>query len=142
MIKCFICVVVLLLMIWTLMLYFANIKLISDIKSFNNFKKRHCDEFTIVTLCGSTRFKKEFEEIQRDLTLKGYLVISVGCFDFNGTISKDSEKTKKMLDKMHKRKIDLADVVVIVNKDNYIGESTKSEIKYAKEHYKTVVYYY
>lgn len=142
MINYFTCIFIILLITWSLLLYCANIKLISNIRSFNVFKKRHLDEFAVVTLCGSTRFKKEFEEIQKDLTLKGYLVISVGCFDFNGTISKDSEKTKKMLDKMHKRKIDLADIVVIVNKDGYIGDSTKSEIKYAEEHHKDVVYYY
>ena len=39
-----------------------------------------CGEYKVVTLCGSTRFKEEFMNVQRDLTLKGNIVISVGFF--------------------------------------------------------------
>lgn len=49
-------------------------------------------------------------------------------------------KTKEMLDDMHKRKIDMADEIFVINVGGYIGGSTKSEIKYAKEHGKTVRY--
>ena len=49
-----------------------------------------------------------------------------------------------MLDDMHKRKIDMADEIFVINVGgyigDYIGDSTKSEIKYAKEHGKTVRY--
>lgn len=34
----------------------------------------------IITLCGSTRFKAEFERMNRELTLAGHVVISVGVF--------------------------------------------------------------
>lgn len=94
--------------------------------------------YKIVTLCGSTKFKKEFLEIQKKLTLLGYIVISVGLFGHSG----DSEvwenmdegtltKTKSMLDDMHKRKIDLSDMIYVINVGGYIGESTRSEIEYA-----------
>lgn len=53
-----------------------------------------------------------------------------------GTLS----KTKKMLDDMHKRKIDMADYIYVINVGGYIGESTKSEIDYAELHDKTVKY--
>ena len=53
-----------------------------------------------------------------------------------GTLS----RTKEMLDDMHKRKIDMADSIYVINPDGYIGESTRSEIKYAIEHGKRVDY--
>ncbi len=104
-------------------------------------------KYKVVTLCGSTRFKDEFMKAQKELTLKGYIVISVGLFGHSG----DQEvwenmdegtltKTKEMLDDMHKRKIDMADGIFVINVNGYIGESTKSEIKYAQEHGKTVNY--
>ena len=53
-----------------------------------------------------------------------------------GTLS----KTKEMLDDMHKRKIDMADSIYVINVGGYIGDSTKSEIEYAREHGKKVEY--
>ena len=103
--------------------------------------------YKIITLCGSTRFKDEFMRVQKELTLKGNIVISVGLFGHAG----DAEvwenmdegtltKTKEMLDDMHKRKIDLADEIFVINVNGYIGESTKSEIEYAKKTGKKVNY--
>ena len=37
-----------------------------------------------------------------------------------------------MLDDMHKRKIDMADEIFVINVGGYIGESTRNEIAYAK----------
>ena len=103
--------------------------------------------YKVVTLCGSTRFKKEFIEIQKRLTLEGNIVISVGPFGHSGDHevweSMDEgtlTKTKEMLDDMHKRKIDMADSIFVINVGGYIGDSTKSEIEYAKAHGKTVDY--
>lgn len=103
--------------------------------------------YKVVTLCGSTRFKEQFMKAQKDLTLKGNIVISVGLFgnseDQDVWKNMDEEtltKTKEMLGEMHKRKIDMADEIFVINVNGYIGESTKSEIKYAKEHGKTVNY--
>lgn len=104
-------------------------------------------KYKVVTLCGSTRFKEQFMKVQKELTLKGYIVISVGLYGHSG----DAEvwenmdegtltKTKEMLDDMHKRKIDMADEIFVINVDGYIGESTKSEIKYAQETGKVVNY--
>jgi hypothetical protein len=45
-----------------------------------------------------------------------------------------------MLDDMHKRKIDMADEIFVINVHGYIGESTRSEIEYAKRTGKTVRY--
>ena len=48
--------------------------------------------YKVVTLCGSTRFKDEFMKAQKELTLKGYIVISVGLFGHSG----DSEVWENM----------------------------------------------
>ena len=96
-------------------------------------------KYKIITLCGSTRFKDAFIEAQKQLTLEGNIVISVGLFGHSG----DSEvwenmdegtltATKAMLDDMHKRKIDMADEIFVINVGGYIGESTRSEIEYAR----------
>lgn len=95
--------------------------------------------YRVITLCGSTKFKKEFIDVQKQLTLYGYIVISVGCFGHSGDIF--SNEDKQMLDDMHKRKILMADEIYVIDKDNYIGESTKSEIKFAKENNKPISYY-
>ena len=104
-------------------------------------------KYKVITLCGSTKFKEEFIKAQKDLTLKGNIVISVGLFGHSG----DSEvrenmdegtltKTKEMLDDMHKRKIDMSDEIFVINVNGYIGNSTKSEIEYAKKTGKKIKY--
>ena len=95
-------------------------------------------KYKVITLCGSTRFKDEFMKAQKDLTLAGNIVVSVGLFGHSG----DNEvwenmdegtltKTKEMLDDMHKRKIDMADEIFVINVFGYIVSSTKSEIESA-----------
>lgn len=96
--------------------------------------------YKVVTLCGSTKFKEEFLRVQKELTLKGNIVISVGLFGHSGDDEVWTEGTKEMLDDMHKRKIDMADEIFVINVDGYIGDSTKSEIEYAKENGKVVKY--
>lgn len=99
-------------------------------------------KYKVITLCGSTRFKKEFEEEQKRLTLEGNIVISVGLFSHaeeNGKVWEE-DGTKEMLDDLHKRKIDMSDEIFVINVDNYIGSSTRSEIEYANAHNKKVNY--
>ena len=104
-------------------------------------------KYKVITLCGSTRFKNEFIEAQKRLTLEGNIVISVGLFGHSGdnevweNMSEDTvTKTKEMLDDMHKRKIDMADEIFVINVGGYIGDSTKSEIEYAKATGKGIKY--
>lgn len=96
--------------------------------------------YTVITLCGSTRFKEDFERINKQLTLAGNIVISVGCFGHTGDNEVWSEGTKEMLDDMHKRKIDMADAIYVINKGGYIGSSTRSEIQYALRTGKQIIY--
>ena len=94
--------------------------------------------FKVITLCGSTRFKEQFLEVQKRLTLEGNIVISVGLFGHSGDNEVWNEDTKAMLDRMHLAKIDLADEIFVINVDNYIGDSTRNEIAYAKSKGKSV----
>ena len=97
-------------------------------------------KYPVITLCGSTRFKKQFLEAQKRLTLEGNIVISVGLFGHSGDDEVWTEGTKEMLDDMHKRKIDMADRIFVINVGGYIGKSTRSEIEYAMATGKTVDY--
>lgn len=104
-------------------------------------------KYKVITLCGSTRFKDAFMQTQKKLTLEGNIVISVGLFGHSGDsevwegMSEDTRtKTKIMLDDMHKRKIDMADEIFVINVGGYIGSSTRSEIEYAHATGKPVGY--
>lgn len=92
----------------------------------------------VITLCGSTRFKTQFEEMNKQLTLEGHVVLSVGVFGHAGDVITDEQK--EMLDNIHKRKIDMSDAIFVINAYGYLGQSTLSEIAYAIEHGKQVIY--
>jgi hypothetical protein len=97
-------------------------------------------KYKVITLCGSTRFKEEFMETQKRLSLAGNIVISVGLFGHSGDNEVWDDGVKEMLDDMHKRKIDMADEIFVINVGGYIGSSTRSEIEYAKAIGKSVEY--
>ena len=97
-------------------------------------------KYKIVTLCGSTRFKEQFLEVQKRLTLDGCIVISVGLFGHSGDNEVWKPGTKEMLDDMHLRKIDLADEIFVINVGGYIGDSTRREIAYAEKTEKKINY--
>lgn len=96
--------------------------------------------YKVVTLCGSTRFKDQFMEAQKRLTLEGNIVISVGLFGHSGDDEVWAEGVKEMLDDMHRRKIDMADAIYVVNVGGYVGEGTRREIEYARSNGKDVMY--
>ena len=97
------------------------------------------NKYKIITLCGSIKFKDEFMKLQEKLTLDGNIVLTPNFFN---NIKKEEIDlaTKKMLDEMHKQKIDMSDEIYVVNFGGYIGESTKNEIEYAKTKGKKVSY--
>ena len=96
-------------------------------------------KYKVITLCGSTRFKDQFLEAQKRLTLEGNIVISVGLFGHSGDDEVWTEGTKEMLDDMHKRKIDMADAIYVINVGGYIGSSTRSEIENARKNGKDIL---
>lgn len=99
----------------------------------------------IVCLCGSTKFYDAFQFANYRLTMGGFIVLSVGFYPHSAEQAHGedvgcSPDQKQALDELHKRKIDLADSVFVLNVGGYIGESTASEIEYAKQTGKHVTY--
>ena len=88
-------------------------------------------KYKTITLCGSTRFKDDYIRVQKELTLAGNIVISVGLFGHQGDDEVWEDGVKEMLDDMHLAKIDMADEIFVINPGGYIGASTKREIAYA-----------
>lgn len=82
-----------------------------------------------VCICGSTRFRDEITDANRRLTLAGVIVVAPAIFQHRGDQITDEQKL--VLDELHLRKIDLADVVLVVDPGGYVGDSTRREIDYA-----------
>lgn len=96
----------------------------------------------VVCLCGSTRFMDAFQKANLRETIEGNIVLSVGCNTKSDldlmTLGKMTQRTKDKLDVLHLRKIDLADEILVLNVDGYVGESTSNEVRYAQEHGKGI----
>lgn len=93
---------------------------------------------TVVCLCGSTRFWREFQRAGLAETMAGRIVLSIGAASgtddehFGNLPADEYERVKEMLDTLHLRKIDLCDEILVLNKDGYVGDSTAREVAYAK----------
>lgn len=123
-----------------------------DIESFRTMidemfikLKKECDRKSpeVICLCGSTRFMKAYNEARKRLTYEGKIVLSV---EIVTTQTRDEDpqhinlELKAMLDKLHLRKIDMSDRVLVLNVTGYIGESTRAEIAYAEKIGKPIDY--
>lgn len=93
----------------------------------------------IITVCGSYKFQKEMKEITEKVELDGNCVLTP--IDLTKSKENYTKEDFDMLGKMHKEKIKLSDAILVVNVNNYIGESTRSEIEYAKSLNKEIIYY-
>lgn len=83
-----------------------------------------------VTLCGSTKFKAEFQKTEAQLALRGYIVYS--CALWGHGDDPLSAEDKLMLDAVHMHKIVNSDAIYVINPEGYIGESTLREIFFAR----------
>lgn len=94
----------------------------------------------IVCLCGSTRFAAEINSLAVAETLAGRIVVRPEVVTYDGSTDPQhvDPEQKTRLDELHKRKIDLADEILVLNVGGYIGESTRSELEYARAHGKLV----
>ena len=93
----------------------------------------------VITICGSMRFSKEMMKIAEELELKdGYAVIQC-VYNVDGQRYEGVDAS--ILDKIHRKKIDISDAIYVVNIDGYIGNSTRNEIEYAKNNGKEVIYH-
>ena len=93
----------------------------------------------VITLCGSLRFKNEMMAVAEKMALEGYCVLTPVY-----PVSENIERTEEQLIKLkdaHFKRIELSDAILVVNINNYIGESTNLEIDYAKKLGKEIIYY-
>ncbi|MTI49914.1 MAG: hypothetical protein FH761_18950 [Firmicutes bacterium] len=94
----------------------------------------------VITLCGSTKFKKQFNQTNAFLTLQGNIVISVAFFEQSEGLEITKEQAD-ILGEVHFRKIDISDEIFVIDVNGYIGDSTKKEIEYAEKKGKVIRYY-
>jgi len=99
----------------------------------------------IVCLCGSTRFSEAYQQANFTETLAGNIVLTIGCDMRTAGLywqksQEEIDSIKAQLDELHKRKIELADEILVLNVGGYIGDSTRSEIEHARKYHKTIRY--
>ena len=93
----------------------------------------------IITLCGSLKFQKEMMIVAEKIALEGNCIFTPVY-----TVIENCERAEeqmKRLKEAHFKKIELSDAILVINKNNYIGDSTKLEIEYAKKIKKEIMYY-
>ena len=93
----------------------------------------------IITLCGSLKFQKEMMIIAEKMALEGNCILTP-VYPIIENCERTDEQLKK-LKKEHFKRIELSDAILVINKNNYIGDSTKLEIEYAKKLGKKIMYY-
>jgi hypothetical protein len=87
------------------------------------------DEFTVITLCGSMRFREEFERLDAELTLAGHVVLTPTALDPSTELEAEE---RARLGRIHLQRIAMSDEVLIVNVGDHVGESTRREIEHAR----------
>lgn len=103
----------------------------------------------VITLCGSSRFPDAFALATMHLSMQGHIVIGLSCFGhadqpvgarFLTQDGNEDAPTKKLVDELHFRKIDISDAIYVVNPAGYVGSSTRREIAYAQALGKAVIW--
>jgi len=91
----------------------------------------------IVCISGSMRFEDEMHLAAVEESISGHIVVMPHVnmkrplpVTLHAMVTEDDIKTN--LDELHFAKIRLADEVLVVTRDGYIGDSTRAEIAYAK----------
>lgn len=97
--------------------------------------------YSVVLLIGSTKFKDVFLDVEEKLALKGYLVFTPSVYNQSGEVPGCGVETKKILDTAAKTKVCRSDIVIVIDKDGYIGSSTNKQIEWAELLNKPVLYY-
>lgn len=96
-------------------------------------------EMNVITLCGSLKFKKEMMKIAEKMALEGYCILTP-VYPVLENIKRTEGQLMK-LKEAHFKRIEFSDAILVVNVDNYIGNSTNLEIDYAKKLGKEIIYY-
>lgn len=87
-----------------------------------------------ITLCGSAKFEGMFHKWNKDLTLSGHTVYALAVYPSFMENNKNwyTEEEKAILDLCHLNKILNSDAIVVIDVDEYYGESTAREIMWAR----------
>lgn len=94
----------------------------------------------IITLCGSTRFMKEFKEVERALTFEGKIPLPPAIYGKSENVEY-SEELAKNLFALHLDKIRISEGIFVIDVEGKLGESTKKEIEFAEKNNKFIKYY-
>lgn len=97
------------------------------------------EKVKVITICGSLKFRDEMMKVAMQMELAGNIILTP-IFPITDDKDAYTEEEVIILGKMHKEKIKLSDAILVVNVKGYIGNSTKSEIKYAKAQNKEILY--
>ena len=93
----------------------------------------------VITLCGSLKFQKEMMIVAEKMALEGNCILTP-VYSTLDNIERTEEQLIK-LKEAHFKRIELSDAILVVNVNNYIGNSTNLEIEYAKKLEKEIIYY-
>jgi hypothetical protein len=96
-------------------------------------------EMKVITLCGSLKFQKEMMKVAEKMSLEGYCILTP-VYPVLENINRTEEQLVRVK-KAHFKRIELSDTILVLNVDNYIGNSTSLEIDYAKKLGKEIIYY-
>lgn len=92
-----------------------------------------------VTICGSMKFSKEMKIVAFELeSIAGYNVLQCTYNELNREITPEMFEN---LNQIHLRKIDMSDMIYVVDVHGYIGNAVEKEIEYAKHHHKEIVFH-
>lgn len=93
----------------------------------------------IITLCGSIKFQKEMMIVAEKMALEGDCILTP-VYPTIENLKRSEEQLQKLKEE-HFKRIELSDAILVINVNNYIGNSTSLEIQYAKELGKEIIYY-
>lgn len=94
----------------------------------------------VICLCGPERYKSEFMSAFRAFTLLGHVVVMPPMLDGTNGGAFVNEETQKKLDELHLKKIQMSDIVYIVNPKGVTNPRTRREIEYAESLGKEIRY--
>lgn len=98
------------------------------------------DNMRVITLCGSAKFKHQFELVNAFLTRQGNIVISPFFLEQSDRLDVTQEQAE-CLNQLPFQKIDISDELFVVDVGGYIGNRTRKQIEYAEKNGKVIRYY-
>lgn len=91
----------------------------------------------VITLCGSNRFKEDFDRVSQALTLDGNVVLGLSVYSKFEMMfydwANDPKSYVPLLREIHRQKIMMADEIFIIDPSGYVGSDTQREIDFARD---------